>query len=139
MKHILISVLIILVFSWPALADDQFALVCDWKQSTSLKSGTSFDTSGTTIIVFTENENKIEPKSLTGLSCHKFTKYQATEFYISLECEGIFEGGIRTLHSIYINRFSGEVIDKFTTLKDGIKEDGGLETTGICKKETKRF
>ena len=139
MNRIFISVLFVLAFSWPAFANERFALVCDWGKMVDLNTGLTHESSSKSTYVFEENEKKLELKKLSGFSCDKIVKYQATEFNILIECESILGDGKRALNSITINRFSGEISGIFQTWKDGLMIGGGLILKGICTKQSKLF
>jgi len=139
MNRIIILVLFVLAFSWPALANERFALVCDWELTIDLNTGLSNGSSSKSTFVFEENEKKLELKKLSGFSCDKIVKYQATEFNILIECESILGDGKRAINSIEINRFSGEISGIFQTWKDRLMIGGGLIYRGICTKRMKMF
>ena len=132
--------LFVLVFSWPALANERFALVCDIERTFNLIDGTLSGPSGNSTFVFEENEKKLELKKLSGFRCDKIVKYQATEFDILIECESRLSDELKELSSIEINRFSGNFSVIFTTWKDRIRVDGGgVIQSGICTKKSKLF
>jgi len=138
MNRILISVLFVLVFSGPALANERLTLVCDWETSVDVKTGITSEVSGKSTFVFEENDKGLDLINWSGIPCSEIIKYQDTEFNILFECESRF-GGIRTLNSFTINRVSGEISGIFQTSKDKLEISSLLIKTGICKKKSKLF
>ena len=138
MKHILISMLFLLTFSWPALANEQFALECVYLFAQDLKDDSRSFAPGGTTYVFEENKNKLELISISGMDCEKIIKNQVTESNVSIECETMFSDGTKMINSISIHRFSGEYSEMATFEKDGQITEGVFHS-GICEKKTKKF
>jgi len=132
MNRIFISVLFVLVFSWPALADEQFALVCDFEKTLKNEGKSTF--------IFEESENNLKLKSVSGLKsvvgfeCDKIINYQNTEIDIFIECERK-HGDLTFSDTITINRFSGDI----QVISEVKRITEKIIYSGFCRKETKRF
>jgi len=122
----------------PPLANDQFALVCNYVSTLDMESLKTSGTSGQTTFVFNENEKKLELIDLLG-SCGKVINYRATNSNILIECEAVLSDESSALYTYDINRFSGEIENMFQIKKNGEIAKGGLIHSGICKKTTKKF
>jgi len=139
MNRIFISVLFVLVFSWPALADEQFALVCDFEK-TLYENGMSHKNEGKSTFIFEESENNLKLKSVSGLKsvvgfeCDKIINYQNTEIDIFIECERK-HGDLTFSDTITINRFSGDI----QVISEVKRITEKIIYSGFCRKETKRF
>jgi len=131
--------LFILNFSWPALANEQFALECVYLFAQDLKDDSRSFAPGGTTYVFEENKNKLELISISGMDCEKIIKNQVTESDISIECETILSDGKIMVSSISIHRFSGEYTEMIGSFDKSGQVIEGVFHSGICEKKTKMF
>ena len=133
MNRIFVPVLFILIISGPALANEQFALVCDWEGSFLFR-GTRTLGVGESTFVFKEREKELQLIDLNGIACSNLISIETTETEIFMRCEILYSTG-KVINTITIDRFSGD----FSSVETNSFGKMGNTLHGTCTKRTKRF